>query len=142
MLETIHKEGMLKKAESKQIIVTPDAKNSVRLDELNRILKEIESGEDAAKELANLDKNAGLVDPRAKLTSELLESPKIAKQQLDQATKMEGESRSLLEESKRLKEEAYEMDESLRPPKRKYTKRKTTAKKPTAKVKATKKTKA
>jgi len=136
MLETIHKEGMLKKAECKQIIVMPDAKNSVRLDELNRILAEIESGEDAAAELANLDKNRGLVHPRAKLTSETLNDSSTAQQMLTEATTIESKSKSLLAESKRLKEKAYEMDESLRPPKRKYTKGKTVAKKSIKKVKA------
>jgi hypothetical protein len=139
MLVTIHKEGMLKKAECKQIIVTPDAKNSVRLDELNKILTEIESGQGAAQRLADLDKNAGLVDPRERRVQEesnnVIEDPGLAKNQLDQAIKMESESKSLLEESKRLKEEAFQLDPSLRPPKRKYTKRKITAKKVTAKKK-------
>ncbi len=145
MLGTMHKEGMLKKAEARQIIVTPDAKNSVHLDELNKILKEMEDGEAAVKRMAELDSNAGLVDPRERektTTSDVLQDSTLAKQQLDQASNMEFEAKSLLDDSKRLKEEAFQMDESLRPAKRKYTKRKTTAKKPAKQATVKKKTKA
>jgi len=114
ILETIHKEGMLKKVECKQVIITPNASSHVRLDELNRLISEMESGDDARSKLQDLDANAGLVDPNNKASSALDDSA-IAKQQLDQATKMEAESKSLLAESKRLKAEAYKLDASLKP---------------------------
>ena len=114
ILETIHKEGMLKKVECKQVIITPNASSHVRLDELNRLISEMESGDDARSKLQDLDANAGLVDPNNKASSALGDSA-IAKQQLDQATKMEAESKSLLAESKRLKAEAYKLDASLKP---------------------------
>lgn len=128
ILETIHREGMLKKIECKQVIITPNASSHVRLDELNKLITEMESGDDAKAKLADLDANAGLVDPSNK-TSSVLDDSAIAKQQLDQATKMEAESKSLLAESKRLKAEAYKMDASLKPKRgRKPSKKKAKAK--------------
>lgn len=139
MLETLHSEGKIKKVESKQIIVTPDAKNSIKLDELNRILAQIESGGKAEEELANLDKNSGLVDPREqRMQSEALQDSTIAKQNLDQAVRMENESKELLAESKRLIKEAYKLDSSLKPKaKKKVVKKKVAKKTPISKKTST-----
>jgi len=59
-LEVMHREGFIKKAPTSQILITPTAKSSVRLDELNSILDEMEKGEEAIKRLADMDKNSGL----------------------------------------------------------------------------------
>jgi hypothetical protein len=138
MLETLHREGMLKKVEAKQIIVTPNAKSSVNLGELNEILAEMATGKDAADRLANLDKNAGLVDPTNKVQVEspsngVLNDNTLAQQQIAQATRMENEAKSLIAESKLLLKEAYKLDSSLKP----KTKAKKVAKKKTPSVKKT-----
>jgi len=144
MLETLHREGMLKKVEARQIIVTPNAKSSVNLGELNEILKEMASGKDAADRLANLDTNAGLVDPSKRPAVEspsngALDDSALAQQQLAQAQRMENEAKSLIAESKLLTKEAYKLDKNLKP----KTKAKKVAKKKTPSVKkATAKTKA
>jgi hypothetical protein len=62
-LEALHKEGMIKKVPTNQVIVTPTAQSSVKLDEMNRILKEMEQGEAAVKRLQEIDKATGFVDP-------------------------------------------------------------------------------
>lgn len=59
-LEVLHREGFIKKAPTSQILITPTAKSSVRLDELNSILDEMEKGEAAIKRLADIDKDAGM----------------------------------------------------------------------------------
>jgi hypothetical protein len=138
MLETLHREGMLKKVEAKQIIVTPNAKSSVNLGELNEILAEMATGKDAADRLANLDKNAGLVDPTNKVQVEspsngVLNDNTLAQQQIAQATRMENEAKSLIAESKLLLKAAYKLDSSLKP----KTKAKKVAKKKTPSVKKT-----
>jgi hypothetical protein len=136
MLETLHREGMLKKVEARQIIVTPNAKSSVNLGELNDILKEMATGKDAADRLANLDANAGLVDPTNKVESpsnNALDDNALAQQQLAQARRMENEAKSLIAESKLLIKEAYKLDKSLKP----KTKTKKVAKKKTPSVKKT-----
>lgn len=149
MLETLHREGMIKKVEARQVIVTPNAKSSVNLGELNDILKEMASGEEAASKLAELDANAGMVDPtHTAPNTGVLDNTTLAKQQLDQAKKMMLESKALLEESKRLEKEAYKLDASLKP-KKPQAKKKAAAKKIPSKAKkatttkkTTKKTKA
>ena len=142
MLETLHREGMLKKVEARQIIVTPNAKSSVNLGELNDILKEMATGKDAADRLANLDKNSGLVDPTR---ANPLESPSatgalddntLAQQQLAQAKRMENEAKNLVAESKLLTKEAYKLDASLKPKRKPVAKKTPIAKKTSAKTKA------
>jgi len=59
-LEVLHREGFIKKVPTSQVLITPTMKSSVRLDELNDILDEMEKGEDAIKRMANLDKEAGM----------------------------------------------------------------------------------
>ncbi|HET8688712.1 MAG TPA: hypothetical protein VFM18_19015 [Methanosarcina sp.] len=59
-LEVLHKEGFIKKVPTSQILITPTAKSTVRLDELNDILDEMEKGEEAVKRLQEIDKGAGM----------------------------------------------------------------------------------
>jgi len=130
-LTTLHKEGMIKKVPTNQVIVTPNIKSTVRLDELNEILNKMALGEEAVKELANLDKNAGLtgkrrpqektlgevraplesrsqpaqVDTNISLT-DILTDEQLAEQRLAQARKMAADAKALLAESERLQKEA------------------------------------
>lgn len=66
ILETLHREGYIKKVQTSQVLVTPNSSSSVRLDEMNRILQEMEKGEAASKKLEDLDKNAGMKIPERK----------------------------------------------------------------------------
>jgi hypothetical protein len=59
-LEVMHREGFIKKVPTNQVIVTPDSKNNVRLDELNGILNEMKKGDEAIKRLQELDSGAGM----------------------------------------------------------------------------------
>jgi hypothetical protein len=63
-LEVLHKEGFIKKVPCAQVLITPTTKSTVRLDELNDILDEMEKGEDAIKRLQDIDKNAGMQTKR------------------------------------------------------------------------------
>jgi hypothetical protein len=65
-LEVLHKEGFIKKVPTSQVLITPTAKSSVRLDELNTILDEMAQGEEAVKRLADIDKNAGMTTKKRK----------------------------------------------------------------------------
>jgi hypothetical protein len=60
-LETLHREGFIKKVPTSQVLVTPTNNSSVRLDELNDILNEMAKGEDAIRRLAEIDQNQGLI---------------------------------------------------------------------------------
>lgn len=131
-LETLHKEGMIKKVPTNQVVVTPNAKSNVRLDELNNILGKLAQGEEAVKELAELDKNAGLSGKRrvnegrnlgevrapresrsspaevqnAVSLSDVLTDEQLAAQRIAQAQKMAAEAKQLLAEAERLQKEA------------------------------------
>ena len=55
MLQSLHAEGYIKKVASNNVIVRPNSKSAVRLDELNRMLGDIRAGRTAGEELAKLD---------------------------------------------------------------------------------------
>jgi len=135
-LETLHREGMIKKVPTNQVIVTPNAKSTVRLDELNDILGKMKQGEAAVKELADLDKNAGMsgkrkrnnpgqmlgevrtpresrsipveVDTNIKI-SDILTDGELAKQRLAQAQQLQDNAKALLAEAARLQQEAISL---------------------------------
>lgn len=127
VLEALHREGMLKKVSTASIVVTPNAQSNVRLDELNRVLTEMSTGEAAIKRMAELDSQAGLqtkkrVNPtamdrpqeigapnnsRANPSSDTgLDDATLAANFASQAERMEAEAKGLLVEAKRLKEQA------------------------------------
>ena len=126
-LTTVHRAGLLKKVQTKQVILTPNAKTSVRLDEMNKILAQLELGSDAAKKMADIDAGRGYHDPeknkqgrdigepvkatkapaqKSVNTNEALTDADLARLNLDQAAQMEAQAKTLLAEAKRLKEEA------------------------------------
>lgn len=119
ILNTLHKEGLIKKVQTNQVIVTPDPKNSVRLDELNKILQEMSLGEDAVRRMAELDAQAGRKDPKKSAalntstrTADALSDSNLANNLKQQAERMAAEARGLLAESERLMQQAGEMSES------------------------------
>ena len=130
-LTALHKGGWLKKVPTNQVIVTVNATSSCRLDELNDILAKIELGGEAAQRLAELDANAGLGGSNKKATetvnTTVLSDEDLAKQRAEQAAKLKAEAQTMLQEAKRLEEEA----KSLAPTKAKNV-RKSTTKKATA----------
>ena len=135
VLTVLHKEGMIKKVPTNQILMTPNAKSSVRLDELNSILNEMAKGEEAIKRLQEIDQNRGMtgkarkaeprevgmpVNSRANALVEgntsaeaavagVLSDADLAKQRLDQANKMRDSAESLLAEAARLETEAQQL---------------------------------
>ena len=137
ILEALHREGMLKKVPSSQVIVTPTPSSSVRLDELNRLVREMEQGEGAAKRMAELDASSGLVDPATKRRAEqefkrkrleeeaavrartqgavtadvssALDDRALAANMPGQALRMETEAKGLVAEAARMKKEAERM---------------------------------
>jgi hypothetical protein len=136
-LEALHKEGMIKKVPTAQIIVTPTAQSSVKLDEMNKIIREMESGDAALKRLQDIDKNTGFVDPAQKRKAEAeykrsqergqqtpaappvaplmassngaLDDQTLAQNMLAQAKRMEIEAKSMVNEAARMKKDAQRM---------------------------------
>jgi hypothetical protein len=125
-LTSLHKGGWLKKVPCNQVIVTPTAKSTCRLDELNNLMKKIEEGGDAATALADMDANRGIrgaqvkqgrelgqpaVDPTRTTAGDVLTDDVLATQRTEQANKMEAEAKALLSEAKRLKQEATQLSQ-------------------------------
>lgn len=132
ILQTLHAEGMLKKVQTKQIVVTPNATSHVNLEEMNNIIRKMKLGEAAIKEMAALDDNRGMtgkVRPRDDFGREIgaptdvvrgsnvagsdaaraLDNSTLAVSLQEQAQRMAAEARGLIAESERLMKEAASM---------------------------------
>jgi hypothetical protein len=140
MLQTLHVEGMIKKVQAKQVTVTPGGNSSVNLDEMNGIIRKMKMGEDAIREMAELDANKGytgkarrrddfgrevgapipqrMAEVAGSDAARALDDRAIAQDRLQQAQRMEAEARGLLAESARLKAEAEAMSGGAPKPKR------------------------
>lgn len=129
VLEVLHKEGFMKKVPTSQVIMTPTAQSKIRLDELNNLLAEMGKGADAVKKMAEIDAQSGLQKrdntkkarevgepvsaanpaPLAAPVDGVLTDEAIANQQLQQATRMRSEAKSLLAEADRLESDAAKL---------------------------------
>ena len=131
ILETLHFEKMIKKVRTSDVIVTPRAGATIRLDELNTMLNEMNKGADAVRKMAQNDASRGLVDAPTKraATAEFkrsqaekfsatrmqadsnaaLSDRDIAGNMLTQAQHMEADAKSMLAEAARMKKEAEKM---------------------------------
>jgi len=145
ILQTLHHEGLLKKVQTSQVIMTPAPNVNIKLEELNKILDEMAQGEAAVKRLAELDSSQGLQDPAdvaKRMRGQSNQSPgpvsnsvdALGDQQLannlrQQAEKMLKEAKGLMAEAERLQKEAASMDPPVAEPTKPAAKaRKTKAK--------------
>jgi hypothetical protein len=63
MLEALSSEGYLKRVPAANVMVTPNSKSSMRLDELTKLLNEVGKGPDAVARLERMENKQGLADP-------------------------------------------------------------------------------
>ena len=64
ILNNIHKNAFMKKVRTQDIIMMPRPNTpGVRLDEINKIINDLDTGSQAAQDMAKLDAQAGLADP-------------------------------------------------------------------------------
>jgi hypothetical protein len=134
ILQMLHAEGMMKKAQTAQVIMTPtpNVKSHIRLNELNDLLNEMEKGEEAVKRLAEIDASRGLQDPKdvarrvregerkaeaRQATPPLAADPsgfigdnQMANNLREQAMRMASEAKGLMAEADRLIREASQLD--------------------------------
>lgn len=121
ILQVLHAEGMMKKIQADQILMTPQPNTSIRLNELNKILNEMEQGEAAVRRLAELDASRGLQDPADVARRMRGEQPAtdaamgalgnsdLAQNLRQQAERMAADAKGLLAESDRLMKEAAQL---------------------------------
>lgn len=129
ILQMLHAEGLLKKVNTELIVMTPTPNTKIKLNELNKILDEMQQGEQAVKRLAEMDKSLGMQDPQdvvrrmrgspnqdvVPTSNDLLGDSSLAKQRMDQAIRMEREAKGLLAEAQRLMDEAKSLDPTVAP---------------------------
>jgi len=131
ILQKLHGEGMLKKIHTELVVMTPAPNVKIKLDELNKILDEMEQGEQAVKKLAEMDASMGMQDPiqvakrmrgdkDAKVnttppkgvqsTGDTLGDATLADNLRQQAERMSREAKGLMAEVDRLLKEAASLD--------------------------------
>lgn len=123
ILQYLHSEGLLKKVNTENIVVTPAPNTQIKLNELNKILDEMKLGEDAVKRLAEMDESRGMQSPvdvarRMRNKDAIVDTPaqgllndnQLADDLRKQATKMSQEAKGLLAEADRLLKEAEQLD--------------------------------
>lgn len=145
ILETLHNERMIKKIRTADVIMTPTTTSTVRLDELNKLVNEMESGEAARKKLEEADATRGMVDPATKRAAEekfkaeqaakaqaaearfqtpesfvapqdgVLSDRAIAANMVLQAKRMEEEAKGMIAEAARMKKDAERMVPGVNP---------------------------
>jgi hypothetical protein len=127
ILNTIHNERFMKKIRTQDIIMVPAPNNpGIRLDELNKIIRDLDTGSEAAGKLAELDANAGLADPQKKAAgvaasaaamgnTGVLSDEAIAQNLVQQAEQMRAQMATLEAEAARLMEEAQSLNPALKP---------------------------
>ena len=146
ILQVLHLEGLLKKVNAEQVVVTPNSQTKIKLSELNKILNEMQQGEEAVKRMAELDESRGLQDPAdvarrlrgdqpavqrqapAQGSQGALGDNELANNLRQQAAKMASEAKGLMAEADRLLKEAASMEPAVPEVKVTKTKKVTKAK--------------
>jgi hypothetical protein len=137
ILQKLHAEGMLKKIRTELVVMTPQPNVKIRLDELNKLLDKMQEGEDAVKQLAEMDASLGLQDPidvakrmrgdksQAKpnvpatsVLNDVLGNDSLANNLRTQAAKMMNEAKGLMAEAERLTKEAEALNPTNAPVKK------------------------
>lgn len=132
VLQSLHKDGYMKRVPQNQMILTPNAHTTIRLDELNKILRQMSEGKEATDKMRELDAQAGIRDPaKTTLTAPEVAAPivaaedgvltdaNIAQGQISQADALAANAEQLLAEAANLREEAYALAPELKPKTRK-----------------------
>ena len=137
ILQKLHAEGMLKKVNTENIVMTPQPGTQIKLNELNVILDQMKMGEDAVKKLAEMDQQLGMQDPMQvarrmrgdkdaynpdtipnkapaglQASGDALGDTALANNLRQQAQRMSAEAKGLLAEAERLLSQAETMDPS------------------------------
>lgn len=127
ILNTLHREGFMKKVRTQDIILTPAPNQpGARLDEINTIIRDLDTGSEAAKRMADLDANAGLADPDKKAAgitaaaamtgntpTGILDDTAIAQNLVAQADQMRIQITAMEAEVTRLMTEAADLNPEL-----------------------------
>jgi hypothetical protein len=145
ILETLHNERQIKKIRTADVLMTPGGNSTVRLDELNKLINEMNKGDEARQKMEEAEATRGMVDPQVKRAAEAkFKEEQLAKQQsaesryvspdtlnapqdgvlsdraiaanmLLQAKRMEEEAKGMVAEAARMKKDAERMVPGVNP---------------------------
>ena len=128
ILNNIHKNAFMKKVRTQDVILMPRPNApGARLDEINKIINDLDTGSKAAQDMAKLDVQAGLADPDKNAAAVqaaaavagrpsdtgVLSDEVLANQLMEQANQMKQQIDSLSAEANRLMEEAAGLNPAL-----------------------------
>ena len=111
MLSALHARGKLQKVPVSMVQLTPAPNQSVPLGDINKEIRKITEGTNPPLKTDAPSINSEPAQPASGNNED------IAKNLLTQASLLEQDAKSLVEDAERKRNEAYEMDPSLRPKK-------------------------
>jgi hypothetical protein len=125
-LVTLHKSGWIRKVRTDQIKMTPNSRSSVMLNELNKILNEMEAGDAAKKQMEEIAKGTKKTtqapirevgmpqqDTAPAASNGVLTDADLARDRMRQAERMRADAARLLAEAETLTAEAVQLDPKL-----------------------------
>ena len=121
MLQELHKRGWIKKYETSNITLTPNRSTSVLLSEVNEVIRKQKTGmteSDIRNTMVNDTDKAPRTQTTLDPTQTIDQAVPTNEKALDDTAIAQGmlaQAETFLAEAERLKNEAYEMDPSLKP---------------------------
>ena len=107
-LNSLHANGLIKKVPTNQVTLTPNPATKVTLEEVNKIIGEMERGKQANKKLNDMTRPTKATTP-APSVPDVLTDEDLAQQRRDQSARMRRQAAELLKEADVLDQEAAEL---------------------------------
>jgi hypothetical protein len=82
MLQVLSAENYLKRVPAANVLVTPNSKSSIRLDELTKLLNQVGKGPEAVSRLERMENQQGFADPDKAATTDAVVSDSIRPEEL------------------------------------------------------------
>jgi len=83
MMQALSQENYLKRVPANNVMVTPNSKSSMRLDELSKLLNEVGKGQDAVNRLERMENKQGYADPAKDALTDSLVSESVSIEELN-----------------------------------------------------------
>lgn len=125
-LLTLHKSGWIRKVRTDQVRMTPNTRSSILLNELNKLLNEMETGDSAKKAMENIE--SGVAKSKEEVIREvgmpassisntstdgILTDQDLARDRVRQAERMRADAARLMAEADSLLSEAVQLDPTI-----------------------------
>jgi hypothetical protein len=108
-LNALHTGGLIKKIPTNQVTLTPNPATKVTLEEVNKIIAEMERGKQANKKLNDMTRSTKATTPEPSVT-DVLTDEDLAQQRREQSARMRRQAAELLKEADTLDQEAASLE--------------------------------